>query len=275
MALIYLTNMGDIMVLSVPELKRQLNAAAVRREDINGISSLCFTNAGEDLYMMSSSELLRIALATGKAVQPTGIVEVEPLESEDLVLEANDEEESDKEKDVNIEVVNNAETKELPVATQRSKPVEVSVDRNSLHLTNGVTNNNSPSRANETITSSIGDLTVDSVRDHSNTTTTTLCSTTTEETVGRLSVLSTQTNQATTTVNMNDISDINIPNLMDLKSKSNTTETSTSSVVIKSIITSISHEKTNGESEIRTTRTTANEVNFNIKIISLTTKKII
>lgn len=34
MALICLTNMGDIMVLSVPELKRQLNAAAVRREDI-------------------------------------------------------------------------------------------------------------------------------------------------------------------------------------------------------------------------------------------------
>lgn len=34
MALICLTNMGDVMVLSVPELKRQLNAAAVRREDI-------------------------------------------------------------------------------------------------------------------------------------------------------------------------------------------------------------------------------------------------
>ncbi|XP_017470022.1 PREDICTED: protein lethal(2) giant larvae [Rhagoletis zephyria] len=33
-ALLCLTNMGDIMVLSVPELKRQLNAAAVRREDI-------------------------------------------------------------------------------------------------------------------------------------------------------------------------------------------------------------------------------------------------
>lgn len=34
MALLCLTNLGDIMVLSVPELKRQLNAAAVRREDI-------------------------------------------------------------------------------------------------------------------------------------------------------------------------------------------------------------------------------------------------
>lgn len=33
-ALMCLTNLGDIMVLTVPELKRQLNAAAVRREDI-------------------------------------------------------------------------------------------------------------------------------------------------------------------------------------------------------------------------------------------------
>ncbi|KAH8237824.1 hypothetical protein KR032_002653 [Drosophila birchii] len=259
MALICMTNMGDIMVLSVPELKRQLNAAAVRREDINGISSLCFTNAGEALYMMSSSELQRIALATSKVVQPTGIVEVERLESEDSTLQANDEEESDKETDGNSETANHAEIKEPPVATQRLKPIEVSVDRNSLHLTNGVSTSNSPNRANETITSSIGDITVDSVRDHLNTTTTTLCSTTTEETVGRLSVLSTQTSQATTTVNMNDIPDINIPNLMDLKSKSNTTETTTSSVVIKSVITSISHEKENGESETRTTRMTTHE----------------
>ncbi|KAH8412351.1 hypothetical protein KR009_001419 [Drosophila setifemur] len=263
MALICLTNMGDIMVLSVPELKRQLNAAAVRREDINGISSLCFTNGGEALYMMSSSELQRIALATSKVVQPTGIVEVEPLESEESEQQANDEDESDKEADATNEAPNNAEIKEPPVATQRAKAaVERSVDRSSLHLANGIGSNsssNSPNRANETITSSIGDITVDSVRDHLNTTTTTLCSTTTEETVGRLSVLSTQTNQATTTVNMNDIPDISIPNLMDLTSKSNTTETSTSSVVIKSIITSISHEKTNGESETRTTKTTTHE----------------
>ncbi|KAH8279621.1 hypothetical protein KR018_008349 [Drosophila ironensis] len=258
MALICLTNMGDIMVLSVPELKRQLNAAAVRREDINGISSLCFTNGGEALYMMSSSELQRIALATSKVVQPTGVVEVEPLESEETSLAANDEEESDKEGEAEGEASKEADgvIKEPPVATQRSKPVEaVNADRSSLHLLNG----HSPNRANETITSSIGDITVDSVRDHLNTTTTTLCSTTTEETVGRLSVLSTQTNQQTTTVNVNDIPDINIPNLMDLASKSNTTETSTSSVVIKSVITSISHDKTNGESETRTTKTTTHE----------------
>jgi lethal(2) giant larvae protein len=33
-ALLCLTNLGDCLVLTVPELKRQLNAAAIRREDI-------------------------------------------------------------------------------------------------------------------------------------------------------------------------------------------------------------------------------------------------
>lgn len=33
-ALLCLTNLGDCLVLSIPEFKRQLNAAAIRREDI-------------------------------------------------------------------------------------------------------------------------------------------------------------------------------------------------------------------------------------------------
>lgn len=32
--LLCLTNLGDCLVLSIPDLKRQLNAAAIRREDI-------------------------------------------------------------------------------------------------------------------------------------------------------------------------------------------------------------------------------------------------
>lgn len=33
-ALLCLTNLGDALILSIPEFKRQLNAAAIRREDI-------------------------------------------------------------------------------------------------------------------------------------------------------------------------------------------------------------------------------------------------
>ncbi|XP_026835557.1 lethal(2) giant larvae protein isoform X2 [Drosophila erecta] len=258
-ALICLTNMGDIMVLSVPELKRQLNAAAVRREDINGISSLCFTNSGEALYMMSSSELQRIALATSRVVQPAGIVQVEPLENEESVLEEIDVD-NDKETYACDEVVNT--DTDPPAITTSTRIAEENVDRNSLQQINGVYMSNSPNQANETISSSIGDITVDSVRDHLNLTTTTLCSINTEETIGRLSVLSTQTNKATTTVNMSDIPNINISNLEDLESKRNTTETSSSSVVIKSIITNISHEKTNGDTKIGTPKTAPEESQF-------------
>ncbi|XP_053607282.1 lethal(2) giant larvae protein homolog 1 isoform X2 [Plodia interpunctella] len=63
--LLCLTNLGDCLVLS-PELRRQLNAAAVRKEDINGITSLCFSKRGEALYLHSSSELQRITLSATK-----------------------------------------------------------------------------------------------------------------------------------------------------------------------------------------------------------------
>lgn len=33
-SLLCLTNLGDCLILSIPELKRQINAAVVRREDI-------------------------------------------------------------------------------------------------------------------------------------------------------------------------------------------------------------------------------------------------
>lgn len=37
--LVCLTNLGDCLVLSVPDLRRQLNAAAVRKEDIKLVAS--------------------------------------------------------------------------------------------------------------------------------------------------------------------------------------------------------------------------------------------
>ena len=38
-SLLCLTNLGDCLVLTVPELRRQLNSAAVRREDIKYVQS--------------------------------------------------------------------------------------------------------------------------------------------------------------------------------------------------------------------------------------------
>ncbi|CAL7936357.1 unnamed protein product [Xylocopa violacea] len=76
--LLCLTNLGDCLVLSIPELRRQLNAAAIKREDINGISSLTFTKAGEALYLHSSSELQRISLSASKVTKANCALNLPP-----------------------------------------------------------------------------------------------------------------------------------------------------------------------------------------------------
>lgn len=247
-ALLCLTNLGDVLVLSIPEFKRQINAAAIRREDINGISSLCFTNHGEALYMMSSSEIQRITLSAKKIVSPSGSIDLEDWDDDrdiDEIIDHNPETEEGNE-NTTIEAV-------TPLSGAGS---DIAVNKNE-RLTNGVeasptsiTNNN---LGNDTISSSMGDITIDSVRDHLNSTVTTLCSTTTEEIVGRLSVLSTSTNNTTTSLNPKEILDIKT--LKDVNVGGETNETQQNSVIVKSVITTISHGATNGDADKTTTTT--------------------
>lgn len=154
----------------------------------SGISSLCFTNFGEALYMMSSSELQRIALATSKAVTPQGTIDVDQLPMNESEQNDNTDKESIKDDIASA----TASPTNAPAAAKRAATTfattstsSKSIDVEHSGLTNGISEGNSPNKANETISSSIGDITVDSVRDHLNATTTTLCSTTTEETVGK------------------------------------------------------------------------------------------
>ncbi|XP_001654112.2 protein lethal(2) giant larvae [Aedes aegypti] len=259
-SLLCLTNLGDCLVLSIPELKRQLNAAAVRREDINGISSLCFTNHGEALYMMSSSEVQRITLSTSKIVSPTGYIELEDWSQAD---------QEEPEQAVEAEETPATPDAEAPAAAGKtfdvSSPLSVAVT--SINgtgaagdgLTNGVGSGDdaSPNKAaNETITSSIGDITIDSVRDHLNSTTTTLCSTTTEEIVGRLSVLSTHSNNVASSAKTTDVTTLNSSNIKDLKHIGDSTETASNSVIIKSVITTVKHGTSHVNGEHNSTTTT-------------------
>lgn len=175
---------------------------------------LCFTNAGEALYMMSSSELQRISLSTNKVVIPYGTVDLQPLKIQIANKEDNEEEKTSNENkdDVSTDInnvnystnvlngINEASTppsvttstttaaiKKQSTETVITKPLEVQVGLTNGLCSSAISNgeDNSLNRANETISSSIGDITVDSVRDHLNSTTTTLLSTTTEETVGK------------------------------------------------------------------------------------------
>lgn len=126
---------------------------------------------------MSSSELQRISLSATKIVSLEGTVDLEQLNEQGTSGDC----ENDDEKSASGDVCTEETTKPLSVSVDETgKIVPNTINEN---LTNGV---DAPANngGNETITSSIGDITVDSVRDHLNSTVTTLHSTTTEEIVG-------------------------------------------------------------------------------------------
>jgi lethal(2) giant larvae protein len=148
--LLCLTNIGDCLVFSIPDLKRQLNAAAIKREDINGISSLVFTKNAEALYLHSSSELQRLSLSATCATtarcylpQPSG--EREDAASDDANSEG---EEAQNETPL---VNGNADSKEGSVGGEKTEEVRENGEE-ALH--------------NVTVSSSVGDITIDSVKDY-------------------------------------------------------------------------------------------------------------
>ncbi|XP_066246031.1 lethal(2) giant larvae protein homolog 1 isoform X2 [Euwallacea similis] len=136
--LLCLTNLGDCVVLSIPDLKRQLNAAAVKREDITGISTLVFTKTAEALYLHSSSELQRISLSATAVTQARCYL---PIPTDDAESET---------------VI---EAEEPPLANG-------TVESNTLEKVDEVPENGNDTPHNVTVSSSVGDITIDSVKDH-------------------------------------------------------------------------------------------------------------
>lgn len=120
---------------------------------------------------MSSSELQRISLSATRGIRAEGHIDVEEI-VEPSVVEEEEEDNEDEQK---------SETKSVNETQSVNGEAAVNA-QNRENLTNGI--DVSPSKANVTITSSIGDITVDSVRDHLNSTVSTLHTTTTEEIVG-------------------------------------------------------------------------------------------
>ncbi|XP_029032349.1 lethal(2) giant larvae protein homolog 1 isoform X2 [Osmia bicornis bicornis] len=172
--LLCLTNLGDCLLLSIPELRRQLNAAAIKREDINGISSLTFTKAGEALYLHSSSEIQRISLSTSKVTKANCALNLPP--NARSYPEANNEE--TQEQGV---VEGAAETEgettqgsQQPTTVQRTiveNGVVGSTDgeespKESPSLQPAASTNDVNGEDDRQDLSSIGDITIDSVKDH-------------------------------------------------------------------------------------------------------------
>ncbi|KAH8042006.1 hypothetical protein HPB51_019747 [Rhipicephalus microplus] len=65
-----LSNLGEVALHSLPDLRRQMLEACLRREDINGICSLVFTKDGEGFYLSSPCEFERFSLSAKRMVAP-------------------------------------------------------------------------------------------------------------------------------------------------------------------------------------------------------------
>ncbi|RZF47817.1 hypothetical protein LSTR_LSTR013142 [Laodelphax striatellus] len=196
--LLCLTNLGDTIVLSLPDLRRQINAAVIRKEDINGISSLAFTSYGEGVYLHSSSELQRVTVSATRVTLPHCRLQL-PKEARPHSQSAADDESSSDDDDSSSSASSSSSSSssssKSSVASQQqnkdmaSKPsseqqqpkqdggeqqVVTSAAEKAAVVVNGVGETNGEAGEGEgegeqdvtALSLSVGDITIDSVKDH-------------------------------------------------------------------------------------------------------------
>ena len=73
-ALLCASNIGDVSVYTISDLKRVKQEVVVQKSDVHGISSIVLASSGEGLYLHSPSEFLRFTLSARRVLLPTGIV---------------------------------------------------------------------------------------------------------------------------------------------------------------------------------------------------------
>ena len=64
-----LSNLGDLSVYSLPNLKRQVQIQCMKQQDINAITSFVFTKQGQAFYLQSPSEFVHISLSARDSPQ--------------------------------------------------------------------------------------------------------------------------------------------------------------------------------------------------------------
>ncbi|KAL0279473.1 UNVERIFIED_CONTAM: hypothetical protein PYX00_001022 [Menopon gallinae] len=171
--LLCLTNLGECFVLSVPELRRQLNSAVIPSEDINGITSLTFTTEGEAFYLHSSSEFQRITLSATKVTALNCKVDLPEScqwawqnNDDDSTSEAESDEEVNEEspaEDSKMKESEEAEEEEDEKSEEKEGSDEGPMVNGSLGSTGKPLENGLYDERHEL---SVGDITVDSVKDH-------------------------------------------------------------------------------------------------------------
>ncbi|XP_014241063.1 protein lethal(2) giant larvae isoform X2 [Cimex lectularius] len=159
--LLCLTNLGDLIVLSLPDLRRQMNAAVIKKEDINGISSLCFTERGEALYLHSSSELQRVSVSASRVTVARCKVDLPPgtrKQAEDTVSNKSSDSSSSSESSSSSSSSSSADSQKHHSADDKEE--DKSNEKVEIKE-NGVSDTTSSHDL-----SCVGDITIDSVKDH-------------------------------------------------------------------------------------------------------------
>jgi lethal(2) giant larvae protein len=64
-----LSNLGDISIYSLPQLKRQVQIQCMKQQDINAITSFVFSKLGQAFYLQSPSEFVHISLSARDSPQ--------------------------------------------------------------------------------------------------------------------------------------------------------------------------------------------------------------
>lgn len=66
-----LSNLGDLSVYSLPQLKRQVQIQCMKQQDINAITSFVFSKQGQAFYLQSPSEFVHISMSARDTPQTT------------------------------------------------------------------------------------------------------------------------------------------------------------------------------------------------------------
>jgi len=165
-----LTNLGDVQVFSVPQLRRQIKAEAVRKENVNGIACSLFTMLGEGFFLGAPSEFVRFSVSARFQTRPACAVEIKegvrppPPEPEPEPEPEPAAEEAEAPAAAEAEATPAETTEETPAAEGEEKPAAESTESPADQSTITEGANDSIAAADTTIDSA--NMTVDSVRLH-------------------------------------------------------------------------------------------------------------
>ena len=85
-----LTNQGDLVIHSLPELRRQgAPFQCMKKEDVIGIHTFVFTPKGEALYLASSSELARVSMSAAYCTKAKGQLTIAPNARHEIVKDGD------------------------------------------------------------------------------------------------------------------------------------------------------------------------------------------